>query len=412
MSNIITEQSISKDETFSTGEKLSKIQHQTKLAVDEFSLDTKTPQAATYDPAKVGTQDTLVEKDPLSDAPPSKQQQQQQQQQQQGNCASNCAAEDTKSEDSNSKILPNNDAKPQGEKCQHIAGQSISSRIKNVDEVDIKQAKKKVQGLNLNTKEQPSLKNTSMASHCYHSGGSACSQHSDASSCSPESRKIMRLNRKVLLASIKSWLYPSDFIQGRIHPDTIKSTDSEELGSTLSSDEFLTQLPNIPVQYRPKEINGFGILSQSQSLPVRIKKQFELLLTTAVQQELEFCKYMEILHERSKNQDIRNLFLLQFDKMHATLPFTNDYLALNDEVNEEMLLQLKVLFGDIFNNNYTVWIVNKFEYNGFSRKFRKVIADVLRTEYQFDISYRRESFYRQVIAASLIQWRRHIPFAD
>ncbi|CAK9440310.1 uncharacterized protein LODBEIA_P44100 [Lodderomyces beijingensis] len=282
--------------------------------------------------------------------------------------------------------------------------QPTNSRIKNVDEFDVKQKQAR--------EGAPASSGADKASSAEGQKTPAQQSHDGpvTSNTGSASTRSTKFSRMVLLSSLKTWFNFKDF--GVKITDEVKSIDSEGATTDMSSHECLTQLPNIPFQYRPKEVNGFGILSQSQSLPSKIKRQFELLLTSALQLELEFCQFLEMLHERSKRQDIRNIFLSQFDKMHRALPFTVEYLNANDDISEEMSLHLKVLFGDIFNNNFVVWIANKFEYNQFSRRFRKTVVEVLRNDYQFDISYRRETFYRQIIAASLIQWRRHIPFSD
>lgn len=172
----------------------------------------------------------------------------------------------------------------------------------------------------------------------------------------------------------------------------------------------LIEMPKIPSRFRAREINGFGILSNSQSLPMETKKQYQNLLNSGVTCVLQFCKYLEITSERSKKQDIRKSFIVQFSRMHSELAFTVANLNGTEKVNTELLLLLKTLFNDLFSCNHIIWIANKFEYDDFGRKFRKTIAEVLREEFQYEVSHNRDDFYRHVIAASLLQWKRNIPF--
>ncbi|KAI5953963.1 hypothetical protein CANMA_004802 [Candida margitis] len=213
---------------------------------------------------------------------------------------------------------------------------------------------------------------------------------------------------KPFVNKIKTWLGGTTVSRNSEGAQDSSDEDSE----SMTPDHQLMELPSIPVQFRPREINGFGILSKSQTLPMKTKKQYQNLLNSGLGCTLQFCKYLEIMSEKSKKQDITKSFALQFARMHYELTFTSAYLKTNEDIDTEILLQLKILFNDLFSNNYIIWIVNKFEYDDFGRKFRKTIAQVLRDEFQYDVSYKRERFYRDVVAASLTQWKKNIPFPE
>ena len=168
----------------------------------------------------------------------------------------------------------------------------------------------------------------------------------------------------------------------------------------------LQKLPEISTQYRLKEINGFGVLSTTQSLTPANQQIYQKLVATGLELSLEFCRYLEILNERSMKQDIKDSFLIQFGRIHSGLPFTTNHT--NSDATKEELLHIGELFDEVFNNNNTVWIANKFEYNSFGRKFRKAIVETLESDYQIRISHRRDLFPRQMIAASLFQWKKNI----
>ncbi|RCK54443.1 hypothetical protein Cantr_03889 [Candida viswanathii] len=204
----------------------------------------------------------------------------------------------------------------------------------------------------------------------------------------------------------KSW--PACFASKLPGDASSQLADTDQNSSEKSSNKS-PDVPDIPTQYRPKEINGFGMFSKSQSLPMETKKNYHKLLSTSLELILEFCRYLEILNERSGKQDIQDAFLIQFGRFHSGLPFTDT--EGSEVLNEEELVQLSSLFNDIYNNNNTIWIANKFEYTSFSRKFRKAISETLESDYQIKISHKRNLFPRQVICASLIQWKRNIPFS-
>lgn len=204
----------------------------------------------------------------------------------------------------------------------------------------------------------------------------------------------------------KSW---STCLTSKLGGDVPSQLGDTDQNSSENSVSKSLDIPDIPTQYRPKEINGFGMFSKSQSLPIETKKNYQKLLSTSLELILEFCRYLEILNERSGKQDIQDAFLIQFGRFHSGLPFTET--EGNEALNEEELVQLSNLFNDIYHNNNTIWIANKFEYTSFSRKFRKAIAETLESDYQIKISRKKTLFPRQVICASLIQWRRNIPFS-
>lgn len=204
---------------------------------------------------------------------------------------------------------------------------------------------------------------------------------------------------------LKSW---SACLTSKLNTDLPSQLDDSDQNSSEKSINKIPEVPDIPTQYRPKEINGFGMFSKSQSMPIETKKNYQKLLSTSLELILEFCRYLEILNERSGKQDIQDAFLIQFGRFHSGLPFTET--KGSEALNEEELVQLSNLFNDIYHDNNTIWIANKFEYTSFSRKFRRAIADTLESDYQIRISYKKTLFARQVICASLIQWKRNIPF--
>ncbi|KAI5964693.1 uncharacterized protein KGF55_001762 [Candida pseudojiufengensis] len=228
-----------------------------------------------------------------------------------------------------------------------------------------------------------------------------------------------KTGKRFFFKSVKQWFFhlnkgDSENVK---HSDLKVGCDFDEvIEEDLNEAELnsLTELPSIPIHYRSRE-NGFGILTKSQTLPMKIKKQYFSLLTSAVVELIEFSKYLEILNERSKHENylfIKHSFSSHFSKVHSELPFTRFDLKTNETVNQELLLQLKILFNDLFQSNYIIWIVNKFEYNGFGKRFRKLISQTLAKEFTYDVSYDRELFYKHVIAASLLEWRKNIPFPE
>lgn len=238
-------------------------------------------------------------------------------------------------------------------------------------------------------------------------GGTGNSDQIQADAQSGKSKDSTRWGKKPIVNMIRSWFTGAASHQASENELQSSTDDNSEC---VTPDVQLIELPEIPRQYRPREINGFGILSKSQSLPMKTKRQYQNLLNTGVTCTLQFCKNLEVMNEKSKKQDIKKAFALQFTRTHSELMFTEADLKTNDEVNTELLLQLKILFNDLVSSNHIIWIVNKFEYDDFGRKFRKTIAEVLRNEFQYDVSYKRDDFYRHVVAASLLQWRKSIPF--
>lgn len=223
-----------------------------------------------------------------------------------------------------------------------------------------------------------------------------------------ESSDTVKSGKKPFTNLVKSWLGMGAIPQVPLKRKVQDSTD-EESDCVISAVQLI-ELPKIPLQFRAKEINGFGVLSSSQKLPKETKKEYTNLLHCGVTCVLLFCKSLEIMNQRSKKQDIRESFTKQFTKMHSELAFTKEDLKTNGDINTELLLHLKMLFNDLFSNNSIIWIVNKMEYDNFGRKFRKTIAKILREEFQYNVSHKTENFYREVVAASLSQWRRNIPF--
>lgn len=186
--------------------------------------------------------------------------------------------------------------------------------------------------------------------------------------------------------------------------------DGDKSGFEESGVYEMQKLPEISTQYRLKEINGFGVFPATQSLTPGQQKMYQILVTTALELNLEFCRYLEILNERSMKQDIKDSFLIQFGRIHSGLPFTANHTASGS--TREELSHLGELFDAVFNNNNTVWIANKFEYNSFGRKFRKAIAETLESDYHISISRRRDLFPRQIIAASLFQWKKNMHLSE
>ena len=81
----------------------------------------------------------------------------------------------------------------------------------------------------------------------------------------------------------------------------------------------LQKLPEISTQYRLKEINGFGVLSTTVTYSCK-STDLSKLVATGLELSLEFCRYLEILNERSMKQDIKDSFLIQFGRIHSGLP--------------------------------------------------------------------------------------------
>ncbi|KAI5951722.1 hypothetical protein KGF54_004797 [Candida jiufengensis] len=282
------------------------------------------------------------------------------------------------------------------------------SMIKQVDEVDAKLNSAKIKDLG---KERIESNLVEEPNSLVQDNDQVDSNHA-ASSCST----ISKLDLKCIFKNIKNWILNRETgINNGIRPSFVSSAGSED-GSNEINSIPLIELPLIPINYRSREINGFGILSKSQSLPMKIKKQYLHLLTSGVIELIEFCKYLEILNEKFKRHDnyaaIQQSFSNHFRKIHLDLPFTENDLKINEDINEELLLQLKILFNDLFQSNYIIWIVNKFEFDGFVKRFRKLIAHVLKNDFNYDVNYDREYFYKHVVAASLLEWRKNIPFPE
>ncbi|KAL6452405.1 hypothetical protein SBY92_001663 [Candida maltosa Xu316] len=216
-----------------------------------------------------------------------------------------------------------------------------------------------------------------------------------SSSFQPATTIVEKPKKRNWFKSFKSWLC---FFTKDDDDDITNNRDGEDV----------SKVPEIPSSYRPKEISGLGIYPKSQSLSQETRKNYQKLMTGSLELILDFCRYLEVLNERSEKQDIQDSFSIQFARFHSGLPFTD--LNGDDALTDDELMRLSNFFNDIFINNNTIWIVNKFEYNSFGRNFRKAIAETLESDYQISISHKKHLFPRQVIAASLIQWKRNISF--
>ncbi|KAI5957589.1 hypothetical protein KGF57_003283 [Candida theae] len=233
-------------------------------------------------------------------------------------------------------------------------------------------------------------------------------QDNNNDSQSIESSDSFGWGKKQITNMVKSWFGVTATDKSLKSKSGQESADEDSECAT--PEVQLIELPMIPSRYRAKEINGFGVLAKSQKLPKQIEREYRNLLNTGITCVLQFCKSLEILHEKSRKNDISKLFAVQFTKMHFELTFTEEDLKTKGDIDGELLRHLKILFNDLFSSNNIIWIVNKFEYDDFRRSFRKTIARVLREEFHYDVSYKREEFYRDVVAASLSQWGRNIPF--